>query len=127
LARDDSAASPLVVITTFVLVAVLLTVIIYALVFDRPEPDVALVAVREDSGALAFDVTKTSGGLAWDEVTVRFLDRAGTDLSASYLQVPGGSIDPEDRIAVAPLPPGGTYLLMVFRGEQELTRLSVVV
>jgi hypothetical protein len=127
LARDDSAASPLVVLTTFVVVAVLITIIVYALAFDRPEPGVALVAVREDGGALAFDVTGTSGGLDWGDVTLRFLDRAGTDLSEDYLQPPQGSIDPEDRIEVLPLPPSGTYLLMVFQGEDELSRLSVTI
>ena len=127
LARDDSAASPLVVLTTFVVVAVLITIVVYALAFDQPEDGVSLVAVRQETGALAFDVTATSGGLAWGEVTLRFLDRAGTDLSASYLQVPNGSIDTEDRIEVSPLPPTGTYLLMVFREGEELSRLSVTI
>lgn len=125
--RDDSAASPLVVLTTFVVVAVLVTIIVYALAFDRPEDGVALVAVRQEDGSLSFDVTATSGGLAWDEVTLRFLDRAGTDLAGSYLQPPAGAIDPEDRVAVDPLPPAGTYLLMVFKGDDELSRLSVTV
>ncbi len=125
LARDDHAASPLVVLTTFVVVAVLVTIIVYALAFDRPEDGVSLVAVREESGALAFDVTATSGGLAWDEVTLRFLDRAGTDLAGSYLEVPDGAIDPEDRVLVSTLPPAGTYLLLVFNEDHELSRLSV--
>jgi hypothetical protein len=127
LARDDHAASPLVVLTTFVVVAVLVTVIVYALAFDKPEDGVSLVAVRGESGALAFDVTATSGGLAWDEVTLRFLDRSGADLAESYLQPPAGNIDPEDRVEVRTLPPSGTYLLMVFHGEVELSRLSVTV
>src|SRR5687767_12493712 len=125
LARDDSAASPLVVLTTFVVVAVLITIIVYALAFDKPEDGVSLVAVRQETGALAFDVTATSGGLAWDEVTLRFLDRAGTDIAASYLQVPEGAIDPEDRVEVTTLPPAGTYLLLVFSEDDELSRLSV--
>ena len=127
LARDESAASPLVVLTTFVVVAVLVTIIVYALAFDKPEDGVSLVAVREESGALAFDVTATSGSLAWDEVALRFLDRSGKDLSSSYLVLPSGDIDPEDRVQVTTLPPSGTYLLMVFRGEDELSRLSVTV
>ena len=125
LARDDHAASPLVVLTTFVVVAVLVTIIVYALAFDRPEDGVSLVAVRAESGALAFDVTATSGGLAWEDVTLRFLDRGGKDLAGSYLQLPGGSIDPEDRVLVEPLPPAGTYLLLVFSDDHELSRLSV--
>lgn len=123
--RDDSAASPLVVLTTFVLVAVLVTIVVYALVFDRPEPGVDLVAVRDDGGELAFDVTEASGGLQWEEVSLRFLDRSGADLSSSYLQVPVGSIDREDRIGVHPLPPAGTYLLLVFDDDEELARLAV--
>src|SRR5688572_5660294 len=126
-ARDDRAASPLVVLTTFVVVAVLVTVIVYALAFDRPEDGVSLVAVRDETGALAFDVTATSGGLAWDEVTLRFLDRAGTDLADSYLDVPDGAIDPEDRVLVPTLPPSGTYLLLVFGEDHELSRLSVTI
>lgn len=116
----------MVVLTTFVLVAVMVTVVVYALAFDRPEPGVALVAVR-DEGALAFDVTKASGGLDWNQVTLRFLDRAGTDLAASYLQIPPGSIEPEDRVMVTPLPPAGTYLLLVFQDGKELSRLSVTI
>ncbi|MHB1261296.1 MAG: hypothetical protein ACYC2H_06235 [Thermoplasmatota archaeon] len=126
LAHDDRAASPLVVLTTFVIVAVLVTVAVYALAFDRPETGVALVAVHEDGG-LAFDVTKTAGGLTWGEVSVQFLDRAGTDLADSYLVLPPGAIDPEDRIVVTPLPPAGTYLLLVFKDGTELSRLAVTV
>jgi hypothetical protein len=126
LARDESAASPLVVITTFVLVAVMLTIIVYAVAFDRPEPGAAFVVVRE-KGALSFEVTQTSGGLAWEDVTLRFLDRAGADLAGSYLQVPSGAIEREDRVAVVPLPPAGTYLFLVFHGGEELSRLAVTV
>jgi hypothetical protein len=126
LARDDLAASPMVVITTFIVIAVLLTVAAYALVFDRPENEVALVVVRPE-GSLAFDVTKSSGGLSWDEVDLRFLDRAGNDLSESYLVLPDGDIDPEDRVEVVPLPPGGSYLLLVFLGDEELSRLAVTI
>jgi hypothetical protein len=126
LARDDLAASPMVVITTFIVIAVLLTVVVYALVFDRPENEVGLVVVREDGG-LAFAVAKSTGGLGWDEVDLRFLDRSGKDLSDAYLEVPEGGIDPEDRVEVVPLPPAGTYLLLVFLGDEELSRLAVTV
>lgn len=126
LARDELAASPMVVITTFIVIAVLLTVAAYALVFDRPENEVALVVVRPE-GSLAFDVTKSSGGLAWAEVDLRFLDRAGNDLAESYLELPEGDIDLEDRVAVVPLPPAGTYLLLVFLGDEELSRLAVTI
>ena len=125
LARDDSAASPLVVITTFVLAAVLVTIVVYAVAFDRPEPGLAFVAARGESGALSFDVTQVSGGLSWDEVTLRLLDRAGTDLGEAYLRVPEGEIEREQRVGVEPLPPAGTYLLLAFLGDEELSRLSV--
>lgn len=123
LTRDDEAASPLVVLTTFVLVAILLTVIVYAVAFDRPEDRVELVVV--DDGALAFDVTRTGGGLAWHELTVRFLDRAGTDQAGVYLHVPNGTVSRGDRITVQPQPPAGTYLLLVLHGGDELSRLRV--
>jgi hypothetical protein len=127
LARDETAASPLVVLTTFVLVAVLVTIVVYALAFDRPEPGVSLVAVREENDALAFDVTKASGDLSWDEVTVRFLDRAGADLADSHLTLPTGPIDAQDRVVASTLPPAGAYLLLVFAGDDELSRLAVTI
>ena len=126
LGRDDSAASPLVVLTTFVLVAVLLTIAVYALVFDRPEPGVDLTEVH-DGDALAFDVTRASGGLAWAEVEVRFIDRAGTDVAAAFLHLPTGAIDRADRIAVAPQPPAGTYILQILHDGDELARVGVTV
>jgi hypothetical protein len=126
LRRDESAASPLLVLTTFVLVAVLITIAVYALAFDRPEPGVSLTSVRDD-GALAFEVTKASGGLSWGDVQVRFLDRGGSDVAAAYLHVPTGAIGKGDRIAVAPQPAAGTYLLQVFSGTEELARLAVTV
>jgi hypothetical protein len=124
--RDESAASPLVVLTTFVLVAVLITIAVYALAFDRPEPGVSLTPVR-DEGALAFEVTKASGGLSWGDVQVRLLDRGGNDVAGSFLHVPTGAIGQGDRIGVAPQPPAGTYLLQVFSGTDELARLGVTV
>ena len=122
--RDDTAASPLVVITTFVLVAILLTVIVYAVAFDRPEDRIELVAV-DNAGALAFDVTRAGGGLTWNELTVRFLDRAGTDQAGVFLHLPNGTVNRGDRITVAPQPPAGTYVLLVLHGGEELARLRV--
>jgi hypothetical protein len=127
LARDDAAASPLVVLTTFVIVAVLITIAVYALVFDKPSQQVQLTPTHAADGSLAFDVSKSSGGLSWSDVRVRFLDRAGSDQSLSYLHLPRGSIDREDRITVAPQPPAGTYLVQVLKGETELSRLAVTV
>jgi hypothetical protein len=126
LRRDDAAASPLTVIVTVVIVAALLTVGVYALFFDRPEAAVGLVATRDAEG-LHFDVTRERGGLEWEDLTLRFLDRAGTDLAPHYLQVPTGSVDREDRVQVSPLPPGGTYLLLLLHGDDELARLAVEV
>ena len=124
LRRDDAAASPLTVIVTFVIVAVLLTVAIYALFFDKPETGVGLVATRDASG-LHFDVTRESGGLDWGDLTLRLLDRAGTDVAPQYVHPPAGSVDRDDRVEVSPLPPGGTYLLLLLKGQDELSRLSV--
>lgn len=122
--RDTHAASPLVVIATFVAVAVLLTAGIYAVAFDRPEDRLHVVAV-DVNGSLAFDVTQAAGGLSWDELTLRLLDRAGTDQSATFLQVPAGDVNPGDRITVSPQPPAGSYLLLVLQGSDELARLRI--
>ena len=124
--RDDEAASPLVVLTTFVLVAVLVTVAVYAFVIDKPEPEIAVTPVHDD-GALAFDVTRTGGDLAWSDLEVRFLDRANVDVADTYLQLPTGDVDRNDRIDVVPAPPAGTYLLQVFHKGEELVRLAVTV
>lgn len=127
LRRDDAAASPLVVLTTFVLVAVLLTIVVYAVAFDRPEPGVALVERRGADGGLAFEVTRASGGLTWGEVDVRFVDRGGSDVAPTFLHVPTGSIGRADRIEVGPQPPAGTYLVQVLHDGDELARLVVTV
>ena len=124
--RDDGAASPIVVLTTFVLIAVLITVAVYALVVDKPEAQIALTPVHEGD-TLAFDVTSSAGNLEWADLDVRFLDRAGVDVASTYLQLPTGVVDPEDRIDVVPPPPAGTYLLQVFHDGEELVRLAVTV
>ena len=121
---DDRAASPLVVLTTFVVVAVLVTVAVYALLVDKPEPALGLTPIESD-GRLAFEVTQTNGDLAWADLDIRFTDRAGVDVAGTYLHVPTGAVDPEDRIGVSPAPPSGTYLLQVFHEGQELVRLAV--
>lgn len=124
LRRDESAASPLVVLTTFVLVAVLITIAVYVLVFDRPEPGIGLTAV-EDGDALAFAVTSASGGLVWADLDIQFIDRAGTDVSAAFLHVPTGVVDEDDRISVAPQPPAGRYILRIVHEGDELARLGI--
>ncbi len=124
LRRDDHGASPLVVLTTFVVVAVLVTIAIYALVVDKPEPALALSPKRGGDG-LSFQVTHAAGGLAWSEIEVRFTDRAGVDVAATYLHVPTGGVQEDDVIGVAPQPPAGTYLLQAYQDGDELVRLSV--
>ncbi len=124
--RDDTAASPLVVLLTFVAVAVIVTALAYGLLFDRPEPRLQLIAV-DDGSALAFEVTQTDGSLAWSDVTLRLLDRAGTDQAPAFLQAPGGDVTAGDRIASDPRPPAGTYVLLVLHGDDELSRLVVEV
>ncbi len=124
LRSDTDAASPLVVIATFVLAAVLVTALGYALLFDRPEPRLQVVLVQE-GGATSFEVTQAGGGLDWDEVTLRFLDRAGTDQAGHFLVEPTGGVSKGDAIAVRPAPPSGTYLLLVLKEGDELSRLVV--
>jgi hypothetical protein len=123
---DEQAASPLVVIATFVGVAILLTVGIYALVFDRPE-DRLQVVERETDGELTLEVTQAAGGLDWEDVTLRYLDRAGTDQAASFLVKPSGGVDEGDVIHVSPRPPAGSYVFIALRDGQELSRLVVEV
>ncbi|MEK6975258.1 MAG: hypothetical protein AABY18_02835 [Candidatus Thermoplasmatota archaeon] len=124
LRSDSQAASPLVVIATFVLGAIVLTAIAYAFLLDRPEPRLQLVAV-DDAGGVSFEVTHEGGSLDWDGITLRFLDRAGTDQAGNFLQPPTGDVDKGDRIGVSPLPPAGTYLLLVMSDGDELSRLVV--
>ena len=124
LRNDTVAASPLVVIATFVLGAIVLTAIAYALFFDRPEDRLQLVQADAD-GALAFDVAQEGGSLSWGDVTLRFLDRAGTDQAGTFLHEPTGEVDKGDRVTVDPQPPAGTYVLLVLRGGDELSRLIV--
>ena len=123
--RDDTdGASPLAVIATFVLVAIVLTAGAYALLFDRPEPRLQVVLDAQGE-APAFTVSEAGGGLDWDKVTLRFLDRAGTDHAADFLHEPAGAVDEGDKIAVDPRPPSGTYLLVVLEDGHELSRLVV--
>lgn len=123
--RDDQAASPLVVLTTFVLVAVLITVAVYALVFDRPKAEVQLVEQRDASGAVSLVVSHTAGGLDWSDVTLKMLDRAGTDVSAAYLHAPTGHIDRLDIVSVDPHPPAGSYVVLALHKGNEISRLAL--
>lgn len=119
LRRDLEAASPLVVILTVVLVAVGLTTLVFFLVVDTTA---TLLEIQQVEGP-AFQVTDTSGDLAWGELEVVFLDRAGEDLAATFLSVPTGPVEEGDRITLRQHPPGGDYLLVVrFEGE-DLARL----
>lgn len=124
LRSDTQAASPLVVIATFVLGAVVVTALAYAFAFDRPEPRLQVVAVEGADGP-AFEVSQSAGSLSWDDITLRFLDRAETDQAANFLQPPTGDVDEGDRIGLSPQPPAGTYLLLVMSDGDELSRLVV--
>lgn len=124
LSRDESAASPLVVIATFVGAAILVTILVYALAFDRPEPRLQVV-YADAPGGPAFEVTQTGGGLTWKDVSLRLLDRAGTDQAGSFLVEPTGKVDEGDTVRIEPRPPSGTYVLLVMAGGEELSRLVV--
>lgn len=121
---DGYAASPLVVITTFVVGAAVATAVTYALFFDRPEPRLQFVEAEGEDGR-AFDVSHAGGGLDWDDVTLRLLDRAGVDQARAFLHPPTGVVERGDRVEVDPDPPAGTYLLLALRGGAELSRLAV--
>lgn len=121
--RDETAASPLVVILSFVAVAVVVTALGYALLFDRPEPRLQVVQTEGPDG-LAFEVTHAGGGLGWADVTLHLLDRAGIDQAGTFLQAPTGDVGVGDRITVQPALPAGHYLLLVLQDGDELARLS---
>lgn len=124
LRQDEHGASPLVVITTFVLGAIVLTAVAYAVFFDRPDEALNLVERRGD-GNLTFEVRSSAGGLAWSELRVRFLDRAGADQAEHFLQLPAGDVGRGQRIVVDPLPGAGAYVLVVSHEGRELERLTV--
>lgn len=124
--RDQAAASPLVVIATFVVAAVVLTVVVYAVAFDRPADRLDLVQGQDGEGNLQFTVGRTAGGLAWSQVDLQFVDRAGTDVARSILVKPNGTVARGDVVATSSPPPAGTYLLLAMRGGTELSRLVVV-
>lgn len=111
------------VIATFVLAAIVLTVVVYALAFDRPEP--RLQVVYAQGAEPSFEVSRAGGGLDWDDVTLKLLDRAGTDQADTFLVAPSGHVDKGDAIAIHPLPPSGTYVLVVSAKGSELSRLVV--
>lgn len=125
-AQHEAAASPLVVIATFVLGAIVVTAFVYAVFVDKPETRLQVVAT-EHEGGLSFEVTQAAGGLSWSQVTLRFVDRAGIDHADTFLQAPNGSVEEGDRIGVPVPPPAGTYVLLLLAADVELTRLIVVV
>lgn len=120
--RDQAAASPLMVIATFVLVAAGLTALLFFAFVDTA-PDTLAIEQGEAEGGPAFRVVSKHGDLAWERLTVRFIDPAGVDRASLFLAVPGGSVDTDDAITMRTLPPPGTYHLRIYRGEAELERL----
>lgn len=124
LRRDEEAASPLAVIVAVVLVATFATIAVYALFFDRPEPGVELVARREGTGPLEFEVHRAAGGLQWSALELRLVDRGGHDLRPT-LHVPEGDVRRGDVVRVDPLPAAGTYVLLAVHDGRELDRVVV--
>lgn len=122
LAAGTEAASPLVVIATFVLLAVGLTALAFFLFVDTTTPLLEVQEVEGDAGP-AFEVTRAQGGLRWGELEVRLLDHAGTDHAERVLALPTGGVEEGDRITLAQPVPGGDYLLVVEGGGEELVRL----
>jgi hypothetical protein len=123
---DDVGASPLMVIATFVLAAAGITALLFFAFVDTAPPALSLQQV-DDGGVPAFRVVDEHGGLAWDELSVRFIDPAGRDQAEFFLDVPAGDVEPGDTITLRSGLPGGTYHLRVFDGERELHRLVVAV
>ncbi|MFO1533369.1 MAG: hypothetical protein ABR562_06705 [Thermoplasmatota archaeon] len=123
--RQDEAASPLMVIATFVLVASGVTALLFFAFVDTSPPSVSLQQVSD--GAPAFKVVAEHGGLKWESLKVQFVDSAGADHADVYLEIPNGELQTGDRIALRSGLPAGNYLLRVFDGERELARLSLTV
>lgn len=125
LRRDPSAASPLVVILTVVLVVVGLTSLGWFLFGGEPASmEVQLV---DQDGVRAFQVTRTGDADTWGDLEVRFITPSGTDRADLYLDVPAPDIPvrPGDQIPFAKTPPAGTYLLQIFEDGEERLRFSV--
>lgn len=114
----DEAASPLVVIITFVLVAIGITTLLFFLVVDTAGPDVEVQAVEG-----GFEVTQVTGSIAWSDLDVRFLDRAGRDQADTYLDLPTGKVREGERIDLRAQPPQGTFVLVVALEDEELARV----
>jgi hypothetical protein len=111
------------VIATFVLVAAGITALLFFAFVDTAPPAVSVQQVS-DQGVPAFQVVSEHGGLDWEGLTVQFVDFAGNDQADLYLQVPTGEVETGDRITLRSGTPGGTYLLRLFDGERELSRVS---
>jgi hypothetical protein len=125
---DSRAASPIVVIATFVLVAVGITSLVVFLIVDTTAPLLELQEVREGGpDAMQFRVVDSAGGISWGNLQVQFLDRGGFDRATDYLSVPTGKVAEGDAITLREGLPGGTYVLRVLLEGEELVRLSVTV
>ncbi len=109
---DQEAASPLVVLSTFVGVAIVVTVGVMLLIVDAPERDVQLVLGETTDGSY-LEVVAASGGVRWDDLDIALLDAAGLDRASTYLEVPDGTIEVGQRISFTHEPAAGTYLLQV--------------
>jgi len=118
--RDATeAASPLMVIATFVLVAAGLTALLFFAFVDTAPPSLSL---QQDAGAATFQVVALHGSIDWSHVQAHFVDHAGTD-HATWLDVPtSGAVHAGDRITLKVQPPAGQYLLRIFDGDRELAR-----
>lgn len=110
------------VIATFVLVAAGLTALLFFAFVDTA-PDTLAIEQRPSDGGPAFRVVSKHGDLAWEGLTVRFIDPAGVDRAGVFLALPNGTVDTDDAITMRTLPPPGTYHLRIYRGEAELERL----
>ncbi|HLF16190.1 MAG TPA: hypothetical protein VI796_02015 [Candidatus Thermoplasmatota archaeon] len=125
LREDSTAASPLVVLSVFVLVAAGITALGFYLFFDRADPAIVLRPAGETAeGFVVHDVT---GSFRWGALDVELLNSAGTDRADLYLDLPSGEVDRDDVISLERPLPGGTYLLRLLDDGDEVGRLVVQV
>lgn len=125
-ADRELAASPLAVIVVIALVAAGATALVFFVAVDVTAPELAVQQVERDGGR-AFQVTQVRGGLSWDGLTVQLLDPSGADHAAFYLDPPAGPVAVGQLLPVRSSLPGGTWLLRILDGDQEIVRLATVV
>ena len=121
LRADRRAASPLTVLSVFVLVAAGVTAVGFFLFYD-PE-DEAITLRQADDPGFGFIVAGVEGEFEWSGLDLEFVDAAGEDRAALYLMPPAGRVGEGDAIELRHQVPAGSYTLRLMDGDEEVGRL----